>query len=120
MAQNATIADAPDPLTALGLAPGVGEEDIRERYLELVRKFPPEKHPARFREIHDAWQQAKNPMILARQLLESPDETPVEWAEVLAEQEANPPTLSVELLLSLGNRPANFGTTDDEADDESS
>ena len=32
-----------DPYEALGLSPQADEKEIRERYLELVREFPPDR-----------------------------------------------------------------------------
>ena len=40
-----------EPLDVLGLARGATEEQIRSRYLELVKQYPPEREPERFREI---------------------------------------------------------------------
>ena len=33
-----------DPYEVMGLAAGAGETEIRQRYLELVREFPPTAH----------------------------------------------------------------------------
>lgn len=40
----------------LGLPPNSTDEAIRERYLHLVRQFPPEREPARFAEIRAAYE----------------------------------------------------------------
>ena len=37
-----------DPYETLGLSPDAGESEIRRRYLELVREFPPDRAPERF------------------------------------------------------------------------
>lgn len=39
----------------LGLSPDASDETIRERYLELVRRFPPERFPEKFAEIRSAY-----------------------------------------------------------------
>lgn len=44
----------------LGLTPDAKDEDIRNRYLELVRKYTPEKHPERFREITASYEAIKD------------------------------------------------------------
>jgi curved DNA-binding protein CbpA len=44
-----------DPYQVLGLPPDSDDEAIRRRYLELVRQFPPEKHPERFAAIRRAY-----------------------------------------------------------------
>ena len=44
-----------DPFEVLGLTPDAGETEIRQRYLELVRAFPPDRAPERFAAIHAAY-----------------------------------------------------------------
>ena len=43
-----------DPYVQLGLPPSADETEIRRRYLELVRQFPPDRAPERFAEIRAA------------------------------------------------------------------
>lgn len=93
-----------EPFAVLGLSKTASEEEIRQRYLDLVRQHPPEKDPARFREIHSAYESAKDPLILAEQLLRPAMQLP-EWQDVIEQQRKNPPRLSVSLLLALGNKP---------------
>lgn len=93
-----------DPLRTLGLSIEATQEEIRARYLELMKQFPPEREPQRFQEIQIAYQSAKDPLILARTLLKAPLETPPNWSEVIEKEKSNPPAQSVDLLLSLGNR----------------
>jgi tetratricopeptide (TPR) repeat protein len=49
----------------LELKPGASAGDIKKAYFKLVRKFPPEKAPDKFRQIRDAYEalkeQAENP-----------------------------------------------------------
>jgi DnaJ-class molecular chaperone len=45
----------PDPFTVLGVAEDAGDAEIRQRYLALVRAFPPERAPDRFREYRAAY-----------------------------------------------------------------
>jgi curved DNA-binding protein CbpA len=92
-----------DPFKVLGLPTDAGEAEIRARYLELVRQFPPERNPEKFRELHAAFQAANDPLVIARRLISSPSEDPPKWSEALEEQQRNPPALSPRLLLSLGN-----------------
>jgi curved DNA-binding protein CbpA len=49
-----------DPYHVLDLPADSGDEDIRRRYLELVRQFSPEKHPERFAAIRAAYEQLKD------------------------------------------------------------
>ena len=44
-----------DPWDVLGLGADSDDEAIRRRYLELVRQFPPEKHPEQFAAIRRAF-----------------------------------------------------------------
>ena len=44
-----------DPYAVLGLPPNSDDAAIRQRYLELVRQFTPEHHPARFAAIRAAY-----------------------------------------------------------------
>ena len=93
-----------DPFKVLGLPTDAGEVEIRARYLELVKQFPPEREPERFRELHAAYQAANDPLVIARRLIVPPSDDPPEWFETLEEQKRKPPALTPRLLLSLGNR----------------
>ena len=44
-----------DPFTVLGVAEDAGDAEIRQRYLALVRDFPPDRAPDRFREYRAAY-----------------------------------------------------------------
>ena len=43
----------------LGLKPGATDDQIRKRYLELIKKHSPEQDPQRFREISTAYERIK-------------------------------------------------------------
>jgi len=45
-----------DPFLTLGVEPEAGDDDIKRAYLTLVRKFSPERDPARFQEIRAAYE----------------------------------------------------------------
>jgi curved DNA-binding protein CbpA len=49
-----------NPYTVLGLPPDADDEAIRQRYLELVRHFPPEQHPERFAAVRGAYEKVKD------------------------------------------------------------
>lgn len=51
-----------EPSEILGLDPNANEEQIRKRYLELVRQFPPDREPNRFAEIHAAYNELRDPI----------------------------------------------------------
>ena len=50
-----------DPYETLGLNTDAGEAEIRRRYLELVREFPPDRAPERFTAIHAAYEALRDP-----------------------------------------------------------
>ena len=52
-----------DPYEILGLSQAAGEDEIRQRYLALVREFPPEREPQRFAEIRNAYDQLRDPLV---------------------------------------------------------
>jgi curved DNA-binding protein CbpA len=101
-----SAATSSDPFRVLGLPPDAGEVEVRARYLELVKKFPPDREPERFREIRAAYEAAKDPLSIAKRLIAPPGEDIPQWSTVLQAQRQNPPRLSASFLLSLGNRVA--------------
>jgi curved DNA-binding protein CbpA len=50
-----------DPYELLGLSRSASEREIRKRYLELVRQFPPDRAPERFAEIRAAYDALQDP-----------------------------------------------------------
>lgn len=100
-----------DPYAILGVDSNATEQEVRQRYLTLIKLNPPETHPAEFREIHQAYESAKDPLIFANRLLARPARTP-EWNQVIAQQKKQPPNLNANLLLALGNRPADETNAD--------
>lgn len=107
MKHNTTTSES-NPFAILGLEQTASEEEVRHKYLELVKQHPPESDPERFREIHQAYESAKDPLILAKRLL-APSRTIPEWNDVIGRQKNQPPALSAKLLLALGNRPQDNG-----------
>lgn len=99
-----TSSPSADPFAILGILPDASESEVRARYLELVKKFPPERDPEKFQEIRLAFDSVKDPLAVARRLIEYPLGSTPEWTEVIQAQKQNPPRLSVPFLLSLGNR----------------
>lgn len=93
-----------DPFVTLGVAPEAGEEEIRARYLALVKQFPPDREPAKFRDIRGAFEAARDPLAIAERLLEPPGDDPPDWNDAIDEQKRIPPSISLSFLLSLGNR----------------
>jgi curved DNA-binding protein CbpA len=58
-----------DPYAILGLPRGCDESDVRRRYLELVRQFPPDRAPERFAEIRGAYDKLRDPVVRLRSKL---------------------------------------------------
>ena len=52
-----------DPYQILGLSQDASEDEIRQRYLALVREFSPERAPQRFAEIRNAYDQLRDPVV---------------------------------------------------------
>ncbi len=98
-----TTSAATDPFAVLGLKAGCDEGEVRARYLELVREHPPEKDAEMFGKIQAAYQAARDPLFLARQLIMSLGQEPRPWKQILDEQAAQTPRLPTASLLSLGN-----------------
>jgi len=60
-----------DPYETLGLTRASTDAEIRRRYLELVRQFPPERDAERFAAIRHAYDQLRDPVSrLASRLFE--------------------------------------------------
>ncbi len=51
-----------DPYEILSVGPETSDEQIRQRYLELVRQNPPDRSPQRFAEVRRAYEQLRDPV----------------------------------------------------------
>jgi DnaJ-class molecular chaperone len=51
-----------DPYEVLNLSPQADEQAIRQRYLELVRQFPPDRAPQQFAAIRAAYEALHDPV----------------------------------------------------------
>jgi len=51
-----------DAWTVLELSPSADEATIRSRYLELVRKYPPDREPEKFQELREAYDHVRDPL----------------------------------------------------------
>jgi curved DNA-binding protein CbpA len=49
-----------DPYQILELPPDSDDEAIRRRYLELVRRFSPERHPEKFAAVRSAYERLRD------------------------------------------------------------
>ena len=102
-----------NPFAVLGVPPTASDDDVRARYLELVRQYSPESDPEKFQQIHRAYQAASDPLLVARSLLHATSEIET-WQSVLDQQASDPPRIPTEVLLSLGNRRAEPAKSTDE------
>jgi hypothetical protein len=94
-----------DPYAVLGVARDASEAEVRARYLELVKQYPPEQNPDAFRAVRAAFEAAKDPLIIARQLTQPPGLDVPKWSDAIEAQRRIPPRLTSSFILSLGNRP---------------
>ena len=53
----------------LGVPANAGEEEIRAAYLSKVKEFPPDRAPAEFERIRDAYDTLRDPRKRARAIL---------------------------------------------------
>jgi curved DNA-binding protein CbpA len=58
-----------DPYEVLGISRQANDTEIRQRYLALVREFPPDRTPERFAAIRAAYDEVRDPENRLRRLL---------------------------------------------------
>ena len=61
-----------DPWSVLGLAPDAPAAELRARYVALVKQHPPDRDPAAFERIRDAYEAASDPRWRARERVLGP------------------------------------------------
>lgn len=66
MNSNAFSKPVGNPYDVLGLPRHASEADIKRAYFQLVRQFPPERQPEKFRDIRTAYEQLRDPEHRAR------------------------------------------------------
>lgn len=62
-----------DPKQVLGVDVGASAEEIRAAYLRKVKEFPPERAPAEFERIRDAYEILRDPQRRLAHMLFSVD-----------------------------------------------
>lgn len=94
-----------DPHEVLGLPADAGEAAIRDRYLRLVREFPPDRAPERFAAVRAAYDELRDPSSrLQRQLFNrTSDSFDALHTELLRRLQTA--RLPMDVLLSLGEGP---------------
>src|ERR1700685_4218679 len=96
----------PNASETLGVSPDASEVEIRNRYLQLVREFPPDRAPERFAEIRAAFDDLRNPIVqLEKRLfsLSTHDSVASLQADVLTRLRTV--QLPISVLLSLADAP---------------
>jgi len=88
----------------LGLPATATPEEARAAYLAAVRRYPPDREPARFRELHTAMLAFCEPLPLAESAFEPP-RLRSDLGAIIAEAATRPPRLPTLVLLALGNVP---------------
>ena len=91
-----------DPLHILGVSASARPDEIRRRYLELVRQYPPDRDPDRFAKIRAAYDELSDPVQQLDKLLfdiESVDSLDTVIADLHAGLRSRP--IPTDLLLSL-------------------
>lgn len=59
-----------EPWEILGITPHASAQEMRRAYLEKMRQFPPDRAPAEFEQIRDAYDQMRTPGTRLTALLE--------------------------------------------------
>ena len=96
-----------DPYQVLDLAPGASDSEVRQRYLELVRAFPPDRAPERFAAIHAAYAALRDPANRLKEQLFMMQPKNDSFESIAAELHSRlrEVRVPVELLLSWANSP---------------
>jgi curved DNA-binding protein CbpA len=55
-----------DPYAVLGVSPTASADEVRQSYFRLVRRYPPETHPERFKLVRAAYDALKSPLRRAQ------------------------------------------------------
>ncbi len=61
MAQTSRQKQAPTPYDILGIDRRATVAEIKKAYFKMVREYPPEEQPEKFKEIRKAYEQLKSP-----------------------------------------------------------
>ena len=93
----------PDPYTIFDLPPDSDDETIRRRYLSLVRTHTPERDPARFSAIREAYEILRDPIHRMRyRLFEAGKDDSIDAILKEAKARSSQRRVPVAMLLSWG------------------
>ncbi len=91
-----------NPYEVLGLGQEASADEIRQRYLTLVRQFPPEREPQRFAEVRAAYDQLRDPVVsLERRLFNLTATDTFDTVQASERQRQRGRRLPTQVLLSL-------------------
>jgi curved DNA-binding protein CbpA len=95
-----------DPYEVLGLPPQADEAEIRRRYLDLVRQFPPDRAPDRFAAIHAAYDAVRDPARrLEAQLFRTASSDSIDALVADLRARLTEARLPLDVLLALADAP---------------
>lgn len=57
----------------LGVTTNAGSDEIRAAYLEKVKEFPPDRSPAEFEKIREAYEMLRNPKYRIQRMIQTAD-----------------------------------------------
>jgi curved DNA-binding protein CbpA len=98
--------DAVDPYKILELPDDADDEVIRRRYLELVKRYPPEHHPEKFAAVRAAYESLRDLTTRVRHRLFEAGEN--DSLDAVIQELACPKSrrrVPLQTLLSLARRP---------------
>ena len=94
-----------DPYSVLGLPLDSSDEQIRRRYLELVRTHTPERAPERFAAVREAYEKLRDPVVRLRfRLFEAGEDDSLDSLIADARSGAPQRRATVDELLALGRK----------------
>jgi curved DNA-binding protein CbpA len=88
----------------LGVTSDADEAELRSRYLQLVREFPPDRAPERFAEIRAAFDELRNPLAqLQRKLFSMETRDSLDNLQTELRARLKTAKISTAVLLSLAD-----------------
>jgi curved DNA-binding protein CbpA len=96
-----------DPYEILGIPRNADETVVRQRYLELVREFPPDQAPERFAAIHRAYSALRDPAERVHNQIFRFDHPDDSFDRIIADlrERLTVARLPVDVLLALADSP---------------
>jgi curved DNA-binding protein CbpA len=91
-----------DCYQVLGVSLDAGDDEIRRRYLELVRRHPPDRDPERFAEIRRAYEELRDPVPrIERQIMHPEFHDSLDAVVAEMQQKLRSARIPTQVLLSL-------------------